>query len=360
MDGPIYLRISPELRRSACYVLVSSLPLALICYWVSRFATDESIASAAFRSGLLLLLGMAMIVPLRWSLRLDDQGIARRFLFRWDLWPWADISSGRIEKRHPYMLLDPERPWWRRRLSLGFMASGDIGRTMELVNAHYLLPPPPKVPDSVEIKYGNFFRRSARLDAIGIHVHTRKEDRQYLWGEVARVHITRMDAVRRDFARLEIVLPDREIELALITHEYGTSPTWRGATAEIVNEVLVRHVPADRIDQDIRGERPARRIDVEKLLAKARERRRGPRRCMLMFMPPLVAILIWMAVMDSMLRAAFMTGMIAIFIVPLYIAVQWRLQSCCLELERQLASFDTSDSAVATSASQSQEQSTTM
>jgi hypothetical protein len=91
MDEPIFLRISPELRRSAYYVLAASVPLALACFWVSEFVGDETPVSRAVRSAFIFLLSMTMIVPLRWSLRIDDEGIARRLLFRWgDLWTWAE------------------------------------------------------------------------------------------------------------------------------------------------------------------------------------------------------------------------------------------------------------------------------
>jgi len=119
MDTPIYLRIMPELRRSAYYVLAAGVPLALVAYWV---------AADIGKMGFVFLLCMTMIVPIRWALRIDNQGIARRLLFRWDVWTWADFSSGRIEKRHPHTLVDPERPWWRRKLSLEYMAEKKLAK----------------------------------------------------------------------------------------------------------------------------------------------------------------------------------------------------------------------------------------
>ena len=180
---------------------------------------------------------MTAIVPLRWSLRIDDQGIGRRFLFRWDVWSWADISSGRIEKRHPYTLVDPKCPWWRRKLSLEYMTRADISHTMEVINTYYQLPTAPQVPDILEIKYGAFRRRLARFDSKGVHLQGGRDMRQYLWSEVRRVHVTRMDPLRHDFKSLELVLPDREIELKLVSTQYGTHPSWSGATGEAVDKV---------------------------------------------------------------------------------------------------------------------------
>jgi hypothetical protein len=235
----------------------------------------------------------------------------------------------------------PDRPWWRRELSLEYLEPDAIARVTEQINRHYRLPPPPQVSDGVEFRYGNFFRRSARFDAMGIHLHGLKEIREYLWSDVRRVHITREDPVRRDFKSLEIVLPDREIELRVRMHEHVASPNWRGATAEAVNEILERYVPGDRIDKDIAGERPSRRIDAEKQLAKARGQQRDLRRFVLVFVPLLAGVLIWMALTENALQAGFMAVGSAVLLVPICFAVQGQLRSRCQELERHLASFDT-------------------
>jgi Flp pilus assembly protein TadB len=142
------------------------------------------------------------------------------------------------------------------------------------------------------------------------------------------------------------------LELKLINTEYGTSTSWRGATAEIVNEFLVRHVPGDRIETDVAGERPARRIDVEKQLAKAREDCRGPWRCLLIFGPFLVALMIWTAIAESVFKASFMAVLFAIYCVPLFWFVLRKLRSRCLKLAQQLASFDGMDSGATTRTSE--------
>lgn len=341
MDESIYLRISPALRRSAYYVLAASVPLAAVCSWVSRFARSDTLASAISFGAVVFLLCMTTLVPLHWVLRIDHEGIARRLFFGWgDVWTWGDLASGRIEKRHSYELVDPARPWWRRRLCLDYLAPTDISRALQLINAHYRLPRPPQVPDELDIKYGNFFRRRLRLDAQGICFQGPKEARAYTWGEVQRVHITRMDRLRRDFSSLEIVLPDREIELWL----HGTSPNWRGATAEVVNVYLACHLPAERIEADVFGERPARRADLEKQLAKAKDRCRDSRRSVLILLLLLAAALIGMAVTQSVLKAAVMAAFCVLSLGPLCWFASRELRSRCLALERQLASFDEVDS----------------
>jgi hypothetical protein len=260
---PYEFRAAREARRGAYYVLAAIPPLAAIGVVVSRYCGLPDAEPIAYT----MLLVVGSLAALRWKVRIDEHGISRRWFYRWDFWPWEDLASGRIEKRHPYTLLDPRRPWWRRRLALEFMAPAEIRRAMELVNARYRLPDPPAIPEALDICYG--FRRRALLDAKGICIHERGEVRQYLWNEVIRCHVTRMDPLRRDFKRLELSLPGHEFEFTLFQN--GMNPSWRGATAAVVDEFLKRCIAADRIDVDVDGEKPVKRIDVAKDLERTRK-----------------------------------------------------------------------------------------
>jgi hypothetical protein len=337
MSGPTVLRIAPEYRRSAIYALIAVVPLWLILFWVAHFIQGNAPWRAAARGTPFLLLGLAMIVPLRWALRIDETGMARRILFRWDAWSWEELASGRIEKRHPLTLVDPARPWWRRRLALSYLQAADMALVIQRINAVYRLPDPSPLPEVLAIKYG--FRRSARFDSQGILLEG-KESRAYLWSEVGRVHITRIEPLRRDFTNLELVLPDREIELKFISHQGGRSPTWRGATAEVVSEFLTRYVPPERIDTDFYGERPARRIDVERMLAKTNKQRRDFGWCFVIAGAMVGGLLIWAAMIGRLLAAVVMTALFSISYGPIYWWMLARLRSRCAELERTLANFD--------------------
>ena len=93
---PRCYRVLPELRRGAIYVMVASPLLCAVCFWVAHFIAQRDVICVACSCSLLLLLGLAMVLPLRWALCVDNQGIARRLVFRWDLWTWRDLASGRI------------------------------------------------------------------------------------------------------------------------------------------------------------------------------------------------------------------------------------------------------------------------
>lgn len=257
-------RIAPELRRCCWYVL-ASVPL------MPAIAVGEILAFGRILHDpqdvvvgclLILFLVLPLIAVLRWRLTLGPEGLARRRLEHWDRWSWSDLASGRIGKVHPMTLVDPERPWWRRQLSLGYLSEADRHEVLTELNQHYRLPPPPEVPESLTIRYG--WRRRATLDSTGIHLLASRTHRHYVWSDVQKVYLIRIDPMRRDFARLGIALPDQEIELRFTTAEDWTT------RSEQINECLVRHVPQDRIVTDLASELPKRRIFLEKDLARAK------------------------------------------------------------------------------------------
>jgi hypothetical protein len=266
-------RIAPELRRCCWYAISGAVVVGGLFYWVARFLQARGAADIILGCVVFGLLAAAMIVPLNSRLRLDEHGLARRLLFRWDFWTWQDLASGRIRKLHPYTLLDPERPWWRRRLRLEYLGSGVLQEVLAAVNRHYRLPPAPDLPHTLTIKYG--FRRSLVLDYAGIHLRVRGCGKEYAWHDIRQLHFTRMDPLRRDFQSLRIVLPDEEIVLKLVTHQGGTSPAWRGVTSEEINEFLLRYVAPARIETSIAGEALKKREHIEQKLKEVEKRKRA-------------------------------------------------------------------------------------
>lgn len=304
-------RIAGELRRCCWYTILGAFALAAVFFWIARFVQNRGPVDIFVGCVLFALLAAAMVVPLGWKIRVDQHGISRRLFFRWDLWPWAALASGRVSKLHPFTLHDPERPWWRRRLRLGCMASSDIQEVISMVNTHYKLPPPPSIPGRLAIKYG--FRRSATFDANGIHLIIRDMPHDYLWRDLRDIHITRMDPLRRDFKSLVITLPDQELELKRVTHQGGTSPTWRGATAEELNEFLFQFVPPDCIHISIAGHELAKREHIERKLEETKKRTREFVIMMVVFLPLILGLLVWMAIDDGIWKATVMGAMFVVF-----------------------------------------------
>ena len=213
-------RIAPELRRCCWYVVVAVPLLVAVAVWVERYLGGGDLGYLFVRCVTLLVLpGTAACLLLRWRLRVDGDGVTRRILWFRDVWTWETLASGRVRKLHPVTLFDPERPWWRRELRLSFLSNDDRREAFAAINAHYRLPPPPDLPETLTVRYG--FRRDARLSLSGIRLSHGARWHEYRWDEVEEVHIVRMDPLRRDFRSLLVVLPQQEIGLKLFTPTRG-------------------------------------------------------------------------------------------------------------------------------------------
>lgn len=335
-----YLRLPAELRRSAIYAMVSLPVLAAFPIWLTRLVPGHGPPKLPTPYyGVLVLVAVAMALPLRWAVRIDGRGVARRLLMSWDLWEWEVFTSGRIHKRYPFTFVDPERPWWRRTLRLGSLGKNDIKRVMELINAHYQLPPSPRLSAALKVR-GSGFGREARLDSSGIEFCAGPRPQRYFWDEARRVHITRMDPLRRDFWRLAILLPDREIKLQMLSNYGIVSSSWRGATPEEINNLLHQYVPDARIDVDIWEERPAAREDVEKALAEQRVLQKALRIIACVFSLTCVGFVTWEVASGRFEPAAFVLAAATVFYWPLFYFHIQETRKRIAAIEKQITEFD--------------------
>ena len=224
--------MAPEYRRCAIYGMTGCALAAIVVFWLENVLDVVAHPSGATVLYVILAVtGLALLLPLHWRLRVDGSGIARRGMFRWDVWSWGDFASGRIEKRPSFTFIDPERPWWSNRLNIAPLARPDLQEVIRFINKYYLLPAPPVVSIPLVVEYG--FRRTAEFDHCEIRLKVRGERFSFNWTDVMRLHITRFDPLRRDFTALELELPGHEIKLTSGTDAekhlrmVGASPTLR-------------------------------------------------------------------------------------------------------------------------------------
>jgi hypothetical protein len=265
-------RIAPEYRRCCWYAMIGFIAVAVTVYGAQRYMQAHTVREVATVCGFIVILAALSLTPLRWKLRVDEHGVARRLFWRWQIWSWSDFVSGRITRLPSYTFCDPARPWWRRTLRLEFMDHAEARQVLHAIEAHYQPPAPPEAPDALTIKIG--LRTSISFDKSGVHIVQGGMPHEYTWDDVQSVYINRVDAMRRDFIRLEMALPHPHTELELRAFQGGGAPQWRGATAEQINQLVRRHVSANRITTAIAGETPERRKDIEKQLAQLRDVRR--------------------------------------------------------------------------------------
>lgn len=339
--SPTTYRIAPELRR-CCWYWIGAAPFLALAQayllergtWRPRGGQAELPDYIVYGYFFYAIIALLLCLPLLWRLRLDESGVARRRLFAWDHWPWQDFASGRINKRFGYTLIDPSRPWGRRKMRLDFLAPDQRSEVVAGINAHYRLPPPPAVPDTLTIRLG--FRTQAVFDASGIRTLSRGAERSYRWAEVQRLLIERHDPVRRDFVTLQLDLPDHVIELSCLYHDAGKpTPTWSGATAEEVNELLARHVPADRIKVGILGE-PAPDFPLrQKRLVKLKRSLRAAPIWMALLLIVLAATALTVAMRDGVVAGTLGPASTLALFGPFFFLVHRRLRLQIRDLERQ-------------------------
>ena len=334
METPIVLRMAPDLRRCAWYWLVG---LGLVVCTMSSVIAYLNAILAEPPPGpfwpiysALAIYPLLSLIPLRWALRVDERGMSRRRLFGWDLWSWDDIAAGRIQKGPPFVLIDPRRPWGRRKLSMQSMTPTDRNWISDRINTLYRLPAPPELPESVEVQTVPLAKKM-RLDADGLQMMHKRQWLRYTWSDVRRVRITRAEPLRRDYVRLLIVLPDREIHLA------------RGVRPEVVSTFVERYAPADRIDVDIDGQRPARRCDVEKLLERHDKEVRELRIIFWVAALGGVAVNVMGACDGSLTFTIVLTLVFGAFMAALVVVVGNEFRQQRQKLEQWLASYPPAD-----------------
>jgi hypothetical protein len=243
--------LSPELRR-CCWYAVAGGALFVIIAVMTQICVHDGRRLDVICMALAMYFALILVLCYFWSwrLRVDERGVSTRRLSGWNLWTWGEFATGRIRKEKSFTLRDPET---KRELCLDSLGDEDRKEVMARINEHYRLPPAPEVPLQVTIRYG--FRRKAFLDSKGIRIECRGQSRDYPWSAVQGVRLWRWDPLRRDFRSVLIILPDQEIKI--LKNSAGSSSNsyqFPGTSLEQVNELLYRHLPADKIEVTIIGD----------------------------------------------------------------------------------------------------------
>jgi hypothetical protein len=336
LQFPAIFRLPPELRRSCWYVVVGVLVIGGTCVllFVKWPVIRPNVGLADVVAQVVVALAVAAVscLPLRWRLRLGSDGVSQRWI-RWQTWSWEDVAAGRIKKTPSGNLSDPDRPWWRRTIFLSMLSSDDFRIVSDAINEHYRLPAQLPQPESLRFQYG--FRRTAVFDPTGIHLTINGVAHDYAWDELVDAHIMRLDPLRRDFQRLELTLPDQRIELFFTSHHGRTYPSFRGATAEQIDEALRLHAAEDKITATIRGDPLVKPLHVERALTRTRKQQRELRHMMFVFVPLAVVSAAMMVLEKRILGAIFCLGSFTPFVAVLG-SLHVRNNRKIVELENRL------------------------
>jgi len=256
-------RLRAEYRRCGIYVWVGSVVCLAVAISLAPMVQQFQ-PQAAGRGNSALVLGPLIVAATvfwlilwRWRLRVDQEGIARRRLWRWYVWPWDAFRSGTVKQgRSLGYYLWPEAAWTWRGLLLELIEEADAKEVDGLIRKIRVEPPEAELPEEVNFRV---FRTKVRLHTEGMEVCRDRTERHYTWKDMDRVVIIRLDHDRRDFSRLKIQISDKPIELFL----HQGNPNWLGADAGLIARWLTTYSPSDRVLVVARTGSPRSREEAE-------------------------------------------------------------------------------------------------
>lgn len=310
--------VAPELNRCCWYTIIGAILAGVLAVIVTRFVPGAPERNIPFLITVLSLFVAGMFILKGWRLRLDGDGISHGLPLGWDLWSRDDLASGRIRKLRSNTLCDPKRSLWSRYLCLDFLANADRQEVLAEINKHYRLPPPPQVPEKLELRYG--FRRSITFEKAGIQLKHGKAMRDLVWSDVQDIHVSRLDPIRRDFVTLVVVLPGEEIELKFNTHNGQKIPTWKGPDAEVICEFLSQSPARDRVFVAIATEAATRPCDAERDLATMKKNVRALYIIMGVFGFLFAVMFVWMSIEKGLFVATLFFTIMAVLHSPILFA----------------------------------------
>ena len=274
-----------EFRRCAVYALIGAVLLP-VTRWALRDFLPPKPGEPWPVLVLCSVLSIAAIAILRWRLRIDSTGIARRRLFAWDVWPWQAFEQGKVldvEGTSTTYIL-PEKPFWARKLTLDLLDDSD----RVCVEAPILAlrrRPTLELPNELAVRLG--FRKEVLIAPGGLLVNEAGEETRFRWAEVHALRISRFDRRRRDFKSLDVLLPDRTLTFSVRLHDGQAIRSWSAArggetpSAEILAALLERFISRERVQVDSLNEAPltleqwhARRAEMDKRTREHRNHRR--------------------------------------------------------------------------------------
>jgi hypothetical protein len=291
---PIEMRLVPELRRCAVYAAVGAVAAIGLLVWLELAGLNPqqweaaAVLGGGFALGAIGLLAAAF----RYRVRIDERGVWRRRFVRWDLWPWGAFAAGLV--RHGKLgdqLTYPEKSWYWRTISTSVLGEANRVAFEAAVAQHWVPPPPPELPDTLDIRHG--LRTRLELSADGVRVKKNRHDAGELvpWPGVVRVEVVRASHGRPDFVTLTLHLRDQPAPVTLRHHQ--GEKMWKGADAEAIARFVQRHA-GERFEVIALRGPPADAAEADRRLARLdrmrRQLREDLRQCSWIFGASLVVL----------------------------------------------------------------------
>lgn len=236
--------LKAEYRRALLWAIGGTALIVAVGLGLARWQQRPLLPIA----GTFSILGLILLA---WALpyfgprfRVDENGIARRCLWWWDLWPWDAFAEGKIclgDSADGLEYLFPDKKLFGRRLNLGLLEPSDAESLNRLIREIWVPPPPPPLPESIQARSSWPNRFQIDLDKDRCTIHQRGETTSCRWDEIKKVEIWRKEHVRTDFTELFLELRGRDKPV----HVRGEF--LQGVSKAAFAGFLCRHISGDRI-----------------------------------------------------------------------------------------------------------------
>lgn len=223
---------------------------------------------------------LALALWMHWvRYRIDETGVAQRWFFRWDSWPWERFASGELVRR-ARTFTDPARPWYWRRFPVMFPRTEEH-LALEKACLDHWKPPAFTMPPSLSLRAhtGLISRTEVTLTEEGITLEKEGVVARLAWRGDATAWVVKQTPWDVAFTTLRIVGGEGQLDLSERYGKYGRSRSWKGAEGEWILAYIEQHLPPERLHLGVLrygGEKPDQQaFDVLRARQGLREERDG-------------------------------------------------------------------------------------
>jgi hypothetical protein len=305
------------LRRAALWGAVG-IGVIVCAVWIRDAAGLRPPKSPGLGGATLIFILPALFIAqyLLTRVRVNEEGIHRRILWWWDLWPWEAFTDGQVSQGvyvHGYR--HAGKPFWAQRLELSALEPEAAKEIDALIKRLWTPPTLPDCPETLVISIKGPGRRTITLTQDGIMYSHRNENTSCRWADLPMVRFWRLEPDRTDFRRVIFRLADRDIQLRQFPNRGQESRTWLGPTAEVVSMFVLMH--AERVeDYALLGD--ARTL--EELEAKSEFQSEGLKRTIVMKRCcwGIAAAIVGLPLLFSWRQAAGMAALLSLYVLMAY------------------------------------------
>lgn len=229
-------RMAGGLRRAPLWGL---LAIGLITIEALYFDIEDFVPLAIV-CGIIALVCLTLYwLARRYCVRIDDRGVAIRWIRRWREWPWELFREGlmrRVESGITFVPVNDKAVAEGKpsglRLELWFLDRSDADEALSRIERQWVPPAPPTVPEPLAFRHGIVvpWRRMV-MDRHGIEFAGEKTP----WRAVQRVELQRLTHDHADFVTLTIHLPKRRLRFY---NRQSVDQNFMGVKPEVLAEAV--------------------------------------------------------------------------------------------------------------------------